>query len=34
MSGNYKVTKVDDSFGINYLVVCHDVGQLTFDARF
>ena len=26
--------KVDDPLGTNYLVVCCDVGQLTFESRF
>ena len=34
MSGKDSAAKVDDSSGTNYLVVCSDVGQLTFEGRF
>ena len=34
MSGKDKVTKLDDSLGTNHLVVCCDVGQLTFELGF
>ena len=34
MFGKDNVAKVDDSLGTNYLVVCCDVGQLTFEAMF
>ena len=34
MSGKNNAAKVDDSLVTNHLVVCCDVGQLTFDARF
>ena len=34
MSGKDNAAKVDDSFGTNHLVVCCDVGQLTFEAKF
>ena len=33
MSGKDNVAKVVDSLGTNYLVVCCDIGQLTFEAR-
>ena len=32
MSGEDNAAKVDDSLGRNHLVVCCDVGQLTFEA--
>ena len=34
MSGKDNTAKADDSLGTDYLVVCCDVGQVTFDARF
>ena len=34
MSGKDIAAKVGDSLGTNHLVVCCDVGQLTFEARF
>ena len=34
MSGKDNAAKVDDSVRTNHLVVCCDVGQLTFEARF
>ena len=34
MSGKDNAAKVDDSLATNHLVVCCDVGQLTFEARF
>ena len=34
MSGKDNTVNVDDSLGTNHLVVCCDVGQLTFEARF
>ena len=34
MSGKDNAVKVDDPLGANQLIVCCDVGQLTFDARF
>ena len=34
MSGKNNATKVDDSLGTNHLVVCCDIRQLTFEARF
>ena len=34
MSGKDKAAKVVDSLGTNHLVVCCDIGQLTFKARF
>ena len=34
MSGKDSAAEVDDSSGTNHLVVCCDVGQLTFEARF
>ena len=33
MSGKDNAAKGDDSLGTNYLVVCCDAGQLTFEAR-
>ena len=33
MSGKDNEAKVDDSLGTNHLVVCCDVGQLTFEVR-
>ena len=34
MSGKNNAAEVEDSFWTNHLVVCRDVGQLTFDARY
>ena len=34
MSGKDNTVKVDNSLGTNHLIVCCDVGQLTFEARF
>ena len=34
MAGKDNVAKADDSLGTNHSVVCCDVGQLTFEARF
>ena len=34
MSGKDSAAKVDDSLGTDHLVVCCDVGQLTFEASF
>ena len=34
MSAKDNAAKVDDSIGTNHLVVCRDVGQLTFEAWF
>ena len=34
ISAKDDVAKVDDYLGTNPLVVCCDVGQLTFEARF
>ena len=34
MSRKNNTAKVDDSLGTNHLVMCCDVGQLTFEARF
>ena len=34
MSGKDNEAKVDYSLGTNHLVVCCDVGQLTFEAKF
>ena len=33
MSGKDNAAKIDDSLEKNHLLVCCDVGQLTFDAR-
>ena len=34
MSGKNSAAKVDDSLRTNHLVMCCDVEQLTFEARF
>ena len=34
MSEKDSAAKVDDCLGTNHLVVCCDVGQLTFEGRF
>ena len=34
MSGKDNAAKVDDCLETNHLVVCCNVGQLTFEARF
>ena len=34
MSGKDSAAKMDHSLGTNHLVVCCDVGQLTFDLGF
>ena len=34
MSAKDNAAMLDDSFGTNHLVVCCDVGRLTFEARF
>ena len=34
MSRKDNASKVDNSLETNHLVVCCDVGQLTFEARF
>ena len=34
MPGKDNATMLDDSLGTNHLVVCYDVGQLTFEATF
>ena len=33
MFGKYSAAKVDDSLGTNHLVICCDVGQITFEAK-